>query len=74
MTTEKGEANSEQLLEERAFWKQAFAAKPRTIIAPESLERAKRKSAAAGQRQKPGSTGSLRGMIFTPTPPTRWSS
>jgi len=51
MTTEKSEANSEQLLEERTFWKQVFAAKSRTIVAPENLERAKRKSAAAGQRQ-----------------------
>jgi ferredoxin-NADP reductase len=51
MTTEKSEANSEQLLEERTFWKQVFAAKSRTIVAPENLERARRKSVAAGQRQ-----------------------
>jgi hypothetical protein len=51
MTAGNGDENSGQLLEERAFWKQMFAAKPRTIVAPDSLERAKRRSAAAGQRQ-----------------------
>jgi len=51
MTAGNGDENPGQLLEERAFWKQMFAAKPRTIVAPDSLERAKRRSAAAGQRQ-----------------------
>lgn len=51
MTAGNGDEYMGELLEERAFWKQIFSAKPRTIVSPETLERARRKAAAVGRVQ-----------------------
>ncbi len=51
MTTGNDNENPGTVLEERAFWQEVFSARPRTIVAPDKIGKAKHEPRNVGTRQ-----------------------
>jgi glycine betaine catabolism B len=51
VSTGSNNENPGKVLEERAFWQQVFAAKPRTVVAADRIGKSKQETTNAGERQ-----------------------